>query len=60
VIPSRATSPASVLAQAATAQRVVLETPRPAIGSFTDVEMMLMIRPYLSDFMPGSSACVKS
>jgi len=36
---------ASVLAHAAIAPRTVLLTPSPGIGSFTEVEMMLMIRP---------------
>src|SRR6185312_16364829 len=41
VMPNGASSVASVLDQLATAQRVVLETPSPAMGSFTEVEMML-------------------
>ena len=56
VIPNGPSSPASVFAQLATAPRTVLDTPSPAIGVLTDVEMMLMIRPYSRDFMPGTSA----
>ena len=36
---------ASVFAQLATAPRTVLETPRPLMGRFTEVETMLMTRP---------------
>ena len=43
VMPFGASSVASVLAQLATAQRVVLDTPRPCSGSFTDVEMTLTV-----------------
>ena len=45
VIPNGPSSPASVFAQFATAPRIVFETPSPGIGAFTDVEMMLMMRP---------------
>src|SRR5690606_17532585 len=45
VMPSGPSSQARVLAQAATAQRAVFETPSPLIGSFTEVEMMLTMRP---------------
>ena len=38
------------------AQRVVFDTPSPRMGSLTDVEMMLTIRPYLACFMPGTNA----
>ena len=43
--PNRPNSLASDLAQLATAARIVFETPRPGIGCFTEVEMMLMMRP---------------
>ena len=43
VIPDSATSLLRVFAQLATAQRVVFDTPSPGMGSFTEVEMMLMI-----------------
>ena len=42
-MPKGANSLASVLAQDATAPLVVLETPKPGIGTFTEVEMILMI-----------------
>src|SRR6185312_9454714 len=53
VMPNGASSVASVLDQLATAQRVVLETPRPAMGSFTEVEMMLTMRPNCAACMQG-------
>ena len=56
VMPLAASSAARVLAQLATAQRVVLETPRPAIGSFTEVEITLTMRPQPSRSMPGMTA----
>mgnify|MGYP000353767639 CR=1 FL=1 len=38
-MPKLATSPASVFAQLATAPRIVLETPKPLIGIFTDGDL---------------------
>ena len=49
-----------VLAQLATAPRMVLETPRLAIGSFTEVEMTLTMRPQPAARMPGSTACTST
>src|ERR1043165_7982680 len=57
VIPKGASSPARVLDQLATAARMVLETPRLRSGVLTEVEMICMIRPYPSAFMPGTTAC---
>jgi len=54
VMPNGASSAASVLDQLATAQRVVLETPRPAMGSFTEVEMMLTMRPNCAALHAGN------
>ena len=45
VMPKGASSTDRVLAQLATAPRTVLETPSPRIGCFTEVEMILMMRP---------------
>ncbi len=50
---------AMVFAHDATAPLVVLETPRLSIGIFTDVEITLMMRPYPSFFMEGTTAFVK-
>ena len=35
------------------------ETPKPGIGSFTEVEITLIILPNFSDFINGTRACVK-
>ena len=45
VIPRRATSSESVLAQLATAPRTVLDTPSPLIGWRTEVDTTLIMRP---------------
>src|SRR5690625_3745448 len=45
VIPCGPNSFAMVLLQLATAPRIVLLTPSPSIGCFTEVEIMLIIRP---------------
>ena len=45
VMPFSATSKESVFAHDATAPRIVLETPKPGIGSFTDVDTILITRP---------------
>ena len=45
VMPYWPTSLASVFAQLPTAARMVLDTPKPCKGAFTDVEMILIIRP---------------
>src|SRR5215471_17660073 len=50
---------AIVFAHEATDPRIVLETPRFFNGIFTDVEMMLMMRPYASFFMKGTTAVVR-
>ena len=56
----RASSRESVLAQLATAPRTVLETPSPTIGSFTDVEITLTMRPQAAARMPGKTACTST
>src|SRR5690606_39569531 len=56
VIPYDPSSEASVLAQLATAPRTVLETPSPRMGTFTEVEMTLIIRPYRARFIPSRHA----
>ena len=38
---------------------VVLDTPNPFNGCLTEVEIMLMILPYFSVFIPGTSAWAK-
>ena len=45
VIPKGANSTERVLDQLATAARIVLLTPRPRRGAFTEVDMTLIIRP---------------
>ena len=55
VTPNGPSSIDNVFAQLAIAARIVLDTPNPAIGTFTEVESTLMIRPDLSCFMPGKS-----
>src|SRR5690606_21322711 len=45
VMPSGPSSRDSVFAQFATAPRTVFDTPRPGIGSFTDVEITFTMRP---------------
>ena len=56
VIPHLDTSNENVFAHEATAPRMVLETPNPCIGCLTEVEIMLIIRPYFSLFIPDRSA----
>jgi len=56
VIPKGASSFAIVLLQFATAARIVFDTPRFFNGTFTEVEMILMIRPYFSFFIPSTTA----
>ena len=56
VIPFLATSKESVFAHDATAPRIVLETPNPCMGCLTEVEIILIIRPYFLLFMPVRSA----
>src|SRR6266851_1494166 len=50
---------ASVLAQEATASRIVLDTPRLGRGVFTEVEMILMILPYPASRIPGTTALIR-
>src|SRR5450755_198954 len=50
---------ASVFDQAATASRMVLETPRLGKGVLTEVEMILMILPYPASHMPVTTACTR-
>src|SRR5690606_42103357 len=47
----------SVFAHDATAPRIVFDTPRPGIGSFTEVETTLTMRPQRAWRIPGSTAC---
>ena len=47
------------VAQLATAPRIVLDTPKFFKGIFTDVEMILMMRPYPSFFIEGIKAFAK-
>src|ERR1041385_4264401 len=60
VMPSGATSFETVFAHPAMAARTVLETARPPIGSRTEVEMMLMMRPHPASRIAGSTACTSA
>src|SRR5690606_9558563 len=60
VIPNWPSSLAKVLLQLATAPLMVLLTPSPSNGCFTEVEMILMMRPKLSDFIKGTSVCANT
>ncbi len=59
VIPNCPNSFAMVFAHEATAPRIVFDTPRLCNGTFTDVEMILMIRPKPSFFIEGMTALVR-
>ena len=59
VIPKGANSNESVFDQLAIAPRTVFDTPSPLIGIFTEVEMTLMILPYLFFFIDVKQACTK-
>ena len=59
-MPSAASSRESVLAQLATAPRMVLDTPRLAMGSYTEVEITLTTRPQPAARMPGSTVCTNA
>src|SRR5690606_4334746 len=56
-MPCGASSRDSVLAQPATAPRTVFDTPSPAMGSYTEVETTLTIRPQPAARIPGTSVC---
>ena len=57
LIPKGPNSTESVFDQFATAPRMVLDTPKPLMGIFTEVEIILIMRPYFSLFIPGTNAC---
>ena len=59
VMPNGPNSSDNVFDQLATAPRMVLETPNPRNGTFTEVEMILMMRPYFSFFILGVTAWTK-
>ena len=48
-----------VFDQDAMAPRSVFDSPMFGIGSFTDVEIIWIIRPYPSLSIPGTSICVR-
>ena len=56
VIPHLDTSNENVFDHEATAPRIVLETPNPCMGCLTEVEIILIIRPYFLLFIPVRSA----
>src|SRR6202022_5201395 len=58
VIPSRATSRASVLDQPTSARRSALERPRLGIGETTPDEVLVIILPQARAFMLGSTRSV--
>src|SRR6202158_6192181 len=58
VIPSRATSRASVLDQPTSARRSELERPRFGIGATTPDEVLVIILPHARAFMLGSTRSV--
>ena len=45
----------NVFAQLATAALIVLETPKPGIGAFTEVEIIFIILPNFSFFIPSTT-----
>ena len=59
-MPNGASSRERVFAQPATAPRTVLDTPRFAIGSRTEVDTTLTMRPKPAARMPGATDCTST
>ena len=55
VIPYKPNSSDNVFAQFATAALIVLETPKPGIGAFTEVEIIFIILPNEFFFIPPTT-----